>query len=55
MSYPLDLDEYTTAQLEAELTERKKKFAAGVCSYCARDHGKRPACKFPRRHDGREV
>jgi hypothetical protein len=51
----MDLDEYTTEQLQKELDERKKRHAAGICSYCKRDHGRSPACKFPRRHDGRDV
>lgn len=55
MSYPMDLEEYTTAQLQKELDERKKRHAAGVCSYCVRDHGRLPACKFPKRHDGRDI
>jgi hypothetical protein len=55
MSYSLDLDEFTTARLEREVNERKKRHAAGVCSYCLRDHGKLPFCKFPLRHSGREV
>lgn len=55
MSYPMDLDEYTTDQLQRELDERKKRHAAGKCSYCVRDHDTSPACKFPRRHDGREI
>lgn len=55
MSYPQDLEDYTTGQLERELAERRKKHAAGICSYCTRDHDKRPACKFPLRHSGREV
>lgn len=55
MSYPMDLDEYTTDALERELAERKKRHAAGVCSYCVRDHGTRPACKFPLRHSGKQV
>ena len=55
MSYPKDLDEYTTAELELELAERKRKHDAGVCSYCTRDHGKKPSCKFPLRHSGKEI
>lgn len=54
MSYPKDLDEYRTSELEAEIAERKKRFNAGVCSYCARDRTT-VACKFPLRHSGREV
>lgn len=50
-----DLDEYTTPQLEQELAERKRRHAAGVCSYCTRDHNRLPACKFPKRHSGKEV
>lgn len=55
MSNNYGLDEFTTPQLERELAERKRRHAAGVCSYCAIDHGKTPYCKYPKRHDGREV
>lgn len=52
MSWNIPLDEYTTDQLRAELKERERRHASGVCSYCRRDHGTSPSCKFPRRHNG---
>lgn len=51
----LDLDEFTTGQLEREVAERKRRHAAGKCSYCLKDHHTRPACKFAARHAGREI
>jgi hypothetical protein len=51
----MDLEDYRTDQLEAELRERRMRHAAGVCSYCKRDHGRLPACKFPKRHSGQEI
>lgn len=50
MSYPKDLDEYTQAELEAEIELRSKRRAAGLCDYCNRRAGTSPACKFPERH-----
>jgi len=54
MGYPQDLEDFQTYQLEQELAERKRRHAAGICSYCRRDRNT-PACKFPRRHRGDEV
>lgn len=34
MSYPKDLDEYSLAELEAEIARRKKLLSEGKCSYC---------------------
>lgn len=49
MSYPRDLDEIPTAELEAELTLRRQRLDAGNCDYCGRS-GAEPACRFQDRH-----
>ena len=49
MSYPLDIDEYTSAQLRGELRNRRKLRREGKCDYCGRDPSL-PPCKFPERH-----
>lgn len=51
MSYLKDLDEYTTAELEAELASREVCRNRGVCDYCRRSPNT-PPCRFPDRHAG---
>lgn len=54
MSYPFyDLDEISTAALEAELASRRANRRHGVCDYCYRPYDTKP-CRFPRRHSGVE-
>ena len=43
------LDEYTDAQLEAELERRRWRRNAGLCDYCERPPTD-PPCRFPERH-----
>lgn len=52
MSYPMSLDEYTDAELQAELDRRYRDRRAGKCDYCHRPFTSMPACKFPERHKG---
>jgi hypothetical protein len=54
MSLLGSLDEFSMQQIKAELAERERRKAAAVCTYCTRDYYSKPACKFPKRHDGRE-
>jgi hypothetical protein len=49
VSYPKDLDEYTEAELKAELERRQKAREAGLCDYCGRQPSQ-PACRFPERY-----
>lgn len=49
MSYPKDLDEYTTDELRAELSRRANVLAEGNCDYCGRAGDSSP-CRFPERH-----
>lgn len=44
-----DLDEYSNAELYAELARRKKLTERACCSYCGRKGDTEP-CKFPERH-----
>ena len=54
MSYPMDLDEYTEAQLTAEIRKRKELRAAGLCDYCERPPTATP-CKMTSRHHHHET
>ena len=49
MSYPRDLDEYTAAELHAELDRRAAARRADLCDYCGRSLDGAP-CRFPNRH-----
>lgn len=49
MSYPRDLDEYDTEELQTELERRAKLRKKGLCSYCKRAVTA-SACRFPERH-----
>ncbi len=49
MSYVKDLDEYTDAELQAELEQRKNDRNAGKCDYCHR-HYTETTCRFKERH-----
>lgn len=51
MSYLKDIDEYTTAELEAELAKREEANKQGLCDYCHRPRST-SSCRFPRRHLG---
>ncbi len=46
---PRDLDEYSRAELHAELARRDEALANLLCDYCNRP-GTATACKFPERH-----
>jgi hypothetical protein len=50
MSYPRDLDEIPTAELEQELETRRQLQMQGRCDYCGRLPTE-PPCKFPQRHN----
>ncbi len=50
MSYPRDLDEYTEAELAAEIVRRREARASGLCDYCGRPPTETP-CRFPERHN----
>lgn len=50
MSYPIDLDEYATSTLVAELKRRKTRRALGKCHYCGRALCSSPMCKIPAAH-----
>jgi hypothetical protein len=52
VSYPKDLDEYTDAQLDAEITRRARLAQKGLCTYCGQPSAADP-CKFPERHSVR--
>lgn len=47
------LDEFSLAQIKAELAEREKRKAARVCTFCMKDYHTL-SCKFPKRHSGKE-
>ena len=49
MSYPRDLDEIPTIDLEQELRTRRDLRMQGRCDYCGRSPTE-PPCKFPERH-----
>lgn len=49
MSFPRDLDEYSEAELRAELTRRAQVRSTGACDYCGRPVNAEP-CRFPARH-----
>ena len=49
MSYPRDLDEYTSTELHAELDRRDRARRADLCDYCGRSLDD-SACRFPDRH-----
>lgn len=49
MGYHVDMDEYSEAQLTAELERRANARAMGHCDYCGRVPTE-PPCKFPMRH-----
>ena len=49
MSYPKELDEFTEAELRAEIRRRLRMRATGRCDYCER-HVSTGACRFPQRH-----
>lgn len=51
MSYLKDLDDYSTAELEAELARRETASKQGLCDYCNRPHATEP-CRYPKRHVG---
>lgn len=51
MSYLKDLDEYTTAELEAELARREAANKKSCCDYCGRPRDSKP-CRYPSRHIG---
>jgi len=55
VSYPLDLDETPTGRLREEIARREDDNLHGLCSYCHRPHGSKPACRFEARHYGREL
>ena len=55
MSYPQDIEDFTIQQLLDEINERVARHSIGHCSYCKRMHGQKPACKFPRRHEGKDL
>lgn len=50
MSYPRDLDEIPTAELEQELLRRRVSQGNNLCDYCGRPPNE-PACRFPDRHE----
>lgn len=50
MSYLKDLEEYTDAELEAEIRRRRSLMFQGLCSYCGRRPSLTP-CRFPERHN----
>jgi len=50
MSYPRDLDEYTSEDLVAEIMRRQAARASERCDYCNR-LPTQDACKFPARHN----
>jgi len=54
MSYPMDLDEYTDAELETELRSRANLNRRGRCSYCGQLRSE-PTCRFPDRHNGPHI
>lgn len=49
MSYPRDLNEIPTAELEQELARRKDFQMQGLCDYCNRTPDTTP-CRFHNRH-----
>lgn len=49
MGYPKDLDDYTDAELKAELKRRVALREKGLCSYCKRSV-KLSTCRYPDRH-----
>lgn len=50
MSYPRNLDEIPTVDLEQELRTRRDLRMQGRCDYCGRSPTE-PPCKFPKRHN----
>lgn len=50
MSYPRDIDEYTTEELVGEIMLRQKRRYRERCDYCDRLPDTDP-CKFPARHN----
>lgn len=55
MSYMIDLDEHRAAALVGELLGRANVRVHGQCDYCLRWDDGAKSCKFPERHQGREV
>ena len=53
MGYPKDLEEYSLAELKAEIQRREANTKMGLCDYCRRPING-PACKFPDRHKPKE-
>ena len=49
MSYPRDLDEFTSKELTDEMARRLKLQLNAECDYCGRP-GNTAACRFPERH-----
>lgn len=49
MSHFRDIDEYTEAQLRAELERRASLRERGLCDYCGQAQSAKP-CRFPDRH-----
>lgn len=49
MSYPKDLDEYSSAELVNEINRRIDLRERDLCDYCGRP-GNAPSCRFPVRH-----
>lgn len=54
MSYPKDIEDYTTEELLVEVKRRLACKARGQCHYCLRPHDTSP-CKFPNVHKGEMV
>lgn len=53
MSYPMDLDEYKTSVLRAELARREALRLKGMCDYCGKKISDTPGCKESERHAGK--
>ncbi len=49
MSYPRDLDEFTTEELQEQLVLRATRLKDGKCDYCGQP-GDMPFCRFQDRH-----
>jgi hypothetical protein len=54
MSYPRDLDEFRTQELEAELKRRRERLEVGNCDYCNRAGDSKP-CMYSERHETARV
>lgn len=53
MSYPKDLDEYTTDELVSEINQRDTRLARGKCTYCNYELAK-CTCKLSRSNEERQ-